>query len=380
MACIVLPFPRAGAGLAAGVLAVALGTGGSAALSAPADQAWVPLGDGPDQSMEFFIEASTVRRQGDMAFYRLVGRETRNPERATRIEAEVGVDCPGRRRVEHVTTTRWRGGVQTTTASELQPVPAGSRAERELDLACRLSAQAAQRMATAVTEFLPSPGNPAVPAVAVPLPVRPALPPPVRWTGTGFAVDPGTLVTSLHVVRGCAGVVAHRGAERYSARVLATDAGSDLAILRLQGADLPALPLAGSPQALGEAVAVLGYPLPHLLGSQLRVTTGVVSALQGLAGEDWALQVSAAVQFGNSGGPVLDPWGRVAGVVARKMGGRTGAENISFAVGVPALRNFLQEQSVTPAIAADAPGADMPPSVAEVVRRSAPSVLMLSCS
>lgn len=364
--------------MAAAVLSV--GTGGSPALASPASQAWVPLGDGPDQPMEFFIEASTLRRQGDMAFYRLVGRETRNPERGTRIEAEVGVDCLGRRRVEHVTTTRWRGGVQTTTASELQPVPAGSRAERELDLACRLSAQAAQRLARSVTEALPAQGPTAVPAIALALPVRPALPAPVRWTGTGFAVGGDTLVTSLHVVRGCEGLVAHRGTERYAARVLATDAASDLAILGLQDADLPALPLAGSAQALGEAVTVLGYPLPHVLGTQLRVTTGVVSALQGLAGEDWALQVSAAVQFGNSGGPVLDPWGRVAGVVARKMGNRTGAENIGFAVGLAALRSFLQGQSVAAAIAADDAGAGMPPSVAEVVRRSAPSVLMVSCS
>ncbi len=350
------------------------------ALAAGAGEAWVPVGGAIGQPMEFFIEAATVRRQGEMTHYRLVGRETRNPERATLIESEVGVDCARQRRVEYVTTTRWRGGVLTETAAELRPVAPGGRTARELDLACRLAEQPPPAPAAVVVAAPPSdgPGAATVPAVAAPLPARPALPAAVRWSGTGFAVDRSTLVTNHHVVRGCERLVALRGEERYAARVVATDAANDLAAVVLQGVELQPLALAAGPQELGEAVTVLGYPLPGVLGPQLRVTTGVVSSLQGLAGEDRAMQISAAVQSGNSGGPVLDPWGRVAGVVARKLDARLGAENVGFAVRLQPLRTFLQDHALPASQAPAAAGA--PPSVADVVRRSAPSVLLVTCS
>lgn len=360
---------------------LALACGAGLALAAVAGEAWVPVGGAIGQPMEFFIEAATVRRQGPMTHYRVVGRETRNLERATLIEAEVGVDCAQRRRVEYVTTTRWRGGVLTETGTELRPVAPDGRAARELELACRLAEQPRPPQPAVAVATAPSdgPGAPTVPAVAAPLPERPTLPAPVRWSGTGFAIDRATLVTNHHVVRGCERLVALRGGERYPARVVATDAANDLAAVALQGVELQPLPLAAGPQELGEAVTVLGYPLPNVLGPQLRVTTGVVSSLQGLAGEDRAMQISAAVQSGNSGGPVLDPWGRVAGVVARKLDARLGAENVGFAVRLQPLQAFLQGHALAPQPAAAPAGTGAPPSVADVVRRSAPSVLLVTC-
>jgi len=105
--------------------------------------------------------------------------------------------------------------------------------------------------------------------------------------------------------------------------------------------------------ALGEDVMVAGYPLAGLLGSDIIVTSGHVNSLAGLGNDSTRIQISAPVQPGNSGGPLVDRSGAVVGVVVSKLNVTriaklTGdlAQNVNFAIKPEMLKLFLEANQV----------------------------------
>lgn len=105
--------------------------------------------------------------------------------------------------------------------------------------------------------------------------------------------------------------------------------------------------------ALGEAVTVAGFPLRGLLSSELNVTSGNVSALAGPGDDPKLLQITAPVQQGNSGGPLLDGSGNVIGVVVSKLDAVHAAaltgdipQNVNFAIKGTLVRSFLDIHGV----------------------------------
>jgi S1-C subfamily serine protease len=147
-------------------------------------------------------------------------------------------------------------------------------------------------------------------------------------TGTGFAVAPSLVATCFHVVRGAKRmeIVFDSSKDALPLELLLQDEANDLAVLRVLPSPkgsyrrLSPLTLADSASIrLGEDVYTVGYPLGDLLGESAKVTTGVVSALVGLHGDARTLQVSAPVQPGNSGGPLLNSKGLVTGVVVASL-------------------------------------------------------------
>ncbi len=166
-------------------------------------------------------------------------------------------------------------------------------------------------------------------------------------SGSGFRVARGAIVTNHHVIDGCSRLRVN-GAPT---QVRGSDARSDLALL---GVDLPgpSVSLRTQRAAVGEPVAVAGYPLRGLL-SGFNMTTGNLSSLSGLGGDTRYLQITAPVQPGNSGGPMLDSAGNLMGVVVSKLDAIrlakiTGdmAQNVNFAINVNVLRAFLDANSV----------------------------------
>jgi hypothetical protein len=116
--------------------------------------------------------------------------------------------------------------------------------------------------------------------------------------------------------------------------VVGVDARRDLAVIKVGGFNLPAVDLGDSASIrVGEPVAVVGSPQ----GLSGTVTTGVLSAIRPLEGQT-ILQIDAAVNPGNSGGPMIKLDGSVVGVVVAKL---RGAENLNFAVPINALRGLL---------------------------------------
>jgi uncharacterized protein len=174
--------------------------------------------------------------------------------------------------------------------------------------------------------------------------------------GSGFIVNRrGDVLTNHHVVDGCRELHVLRNGETVVATLAAADPTADLAILRLPEPVVDvALVRGDNPVKPGEAVVVVGFPLQGLLSSQASVTAGIVSRLAGPRDDPHQLQITAPVQPGNSGSPLLDSSGAVAGVVVAKLNGlrivkRTGAipENVNFAVNAKYARALLDRSGVT---------------------------------
>jgi S1-C subfamily serine protease len=181
-------------------------------------------------------------------------------------------------------------------------------------------------------------------------------------------------------------VVARNAAgRRVDARVLATDSGRDLALLDLPGGFAPPLVFRDGPDiSRGDTVVTYGFPLTGLLSSGPTLTTGSISALTGLRDTPLHFTISAPVQPGNSGGPLLDGQGHVIGVVVAKLNAArvariTGGDipqNVNFAIKGDAALAFLREHGAAPATAASE-GADL--SAADIGRIADPSTLFLMC-
>ena len=142
-----------------------------------------------------------------------------------------------------------------------------------------------------------------------------------RSQGTAFVVSrEGHLLTCAHVLGQNEKATVWLAGGRYEALVVRTDAGSDLALLELDAVTIPPLvPIPFSPNTnhtLGQDVFTMGFPLSDILGGAPRLTKGLVSATVGLNDDPRHLQVSAEVQPGNSGGPLLNDRGEFIGVVS----------------------------------------------------------------
>ncbi len=206
-------------------------------------------------------------------------------------------------------------------------------------------------------------------------------------SGTGFVVAPSRLLTNHHVARECneMRVRTATGAE-LTARVAATDERRDLALLTVQGGDPgPVLSFRSGPEIRrGEGVVTYGFPLAGLLSSGPTLTTGEVSALAGLRDNQGQFQISAPVQPGNSGGPLLDLGGHVVGVVVSKLNAQRIAQstgdipqNVNFAVKGAEAVEFLQRNGIQPRLVPTA-GSDLR-GAAEVGEVAHPSTVFLRC-
>jgi S1-C subfamily serine protease len=157
-----------------------------------------------------------------------------------------------------------------------------------------------------------------------------------NYSGTAFAFgrDPGeggtNLVTNYHVVEnllnsGRREVTIEHDERRFVARVTRTDAAKDLAVLHTED-PFPRLSSATAPATPGMPILVVGAPL----GLESTVTTGVVSALRNTA-DGPMVQFDAALNPGNSGGPVVNSQKQVVGVATAKV---ADAENVGLAIPV----------------------------------------------
>ena len=204
-------------------------------------------------------------------------------------------------------------------------------------------------------------------------------------TGTGFLVSPnGHLVTNAHVVQGCVGDILGNlsGEAPAKLRLVSSDETNDLALLQVTGSFKDVARIRDKAIQSGDSVVAIGYPFHGLLTSDFTVTTGIVSSLSGILNDTCFLQISAAVQPGNSGGPLLASSGDVVGVVAAKLNAikfvrATGniPENINFAIKTGALRDFL-DNSVVPYQISDAKDEL---KTADIARNARAFTFLISC-
>lgn len=157
--------------------------------------------------------------------------------------------------------------------------------------------------------------------------------------GTGFVFDAkGLIATNLHVI-GEARPISVRfsdGKEFDVTTVHANERSQDLAILKIEADNLPALPLGNSDELQeGQSVVAIGNPL----GLEHSVVAGVLSGRREIDGRTM-LQVAIPIERGNSGGPLIDRQGRVHGLLTMKS---LKTENLGFAVPVNALKPLIEK-------------------------------------
>jgi putative serine protease PepD len=166
--------------------------------------------------------------------------------------------------------------------------------------------------------------------------------------GSGFVYDrQGHVVTNAHVVDGANTVsVRFSNGRTYDATVVGTDSSSDLAVLKVDAPASALRPLAladSSRVVVGQAVVAIGSPF----GLEGSLTSGIVSALHrqmtapnGFAIDD-SIQTDAAINHGNSGGPLLDLGGRVVGVNAQIESDSGGNDGVGFAIPSNTVRSVV---------------------------------------
>ena len=174
------------------------------------------------------------------------------------------------------------------------------------------------------------------------------------FAGTGFLVDRrGSVVTNHHVVDGCAQIDVFSPTARQRVGIIADDKRNDLAVIGPTKEIAGSLAFGGQRPRLGQSVVVVGYPLQGILASSISVTTGTVSALAGLRDDTRMVQITAPVQPGNSGGPLLDQGGAVIGIVTSKLDAVKTAElvgdipqYVNFAIREATVRSFLDASGI----------------------------------
>jgi len=175
-------------------------------------------------------------------------------------------------------------------------------------------------------------------------------------SGSGFTISKaGHVLTNAHVVDSCGEIRARLPGEPATiVDLVARDTQNDLAVLKLARAPgAVAAFRADAAVRQGDSVVVYGFPLGETLASEGNLTTGSVSALSGIRNDSRMLQVSAPVQPGNSGGPLVDSSGNVIGVIVAKLNAaRVSAatgdipQNVNFALKSSVARNFLESNSI----------------------------------
>jgi serine protease Do len=177
----------------------------------------------------------------------------------------------------------------------------------------------------------------------------------VPYLGSGVIVDPsGLIVTNFHVVENTSEVfVTLLDGREFPPKVQGADAVTDVAMLKIEGKNLPSVKLGDSDDLMvGEWVLAMGNPFGNLIGDpHPTVTAGVVSALRRSFRPSGGLQrvyqdmiqTDAAINPGNSGGALINCAGELVGINTFIMSRSGGAEGIGFAIPVSKVKAVIEE-------------------------------------
>lgn len=178
-------------------------------------------------------------------------------------------------------------------------------------------------------------------------------------TGSGIFIGAGgEVLTNAHVIEDCRSIkLTFANGSPEAATLVARDEQNDLAVVRTRRKHDAAAIAAfreTPPLRAGDSVVALGYPLAGVLATGANLTVGNVSALAGLGDDSRYIQMSAPVQPGNSGGPLLDTSGHVVGIVTAKLDAVRVAraigdipQNVNFALKAQVARTFLDSKLIS---------------------------------
>ena len=172
------------------------------------------------------------------------------------------------------------------------------------------------------------------------------------WSGSGFALTQGHIVTNYHVIENAKTVLV-KGIKgdfvtEYRASVVATDKINDIAIIkisddRFKGFGATPYKIKRAMSDVGESVWALGYPMVGVMGDEVKFTDGKISARTGIQGDMSVYQISVPIQPGNSGGPLFDNYGNIVGITSSGLNREAfNSENVNYAIKTSYLYNLIE--------------------------------------
>ena len=201
-------------------------------------------------------------------------------------------------------------------------------------------------------------------------------------SGTGFYVsNEGHIITNHHVIDGCRDMKVHSKGKILETIKIADDARNDLALLKIEETPAHVFALSNqSPFSLQEVI-VAGFPFGDRVSSTLKFTQGIVSSVAGLGNDYSQIQIDAALQPGNSGGPIMDGFGNIVAVAVAKLSLKkilkdygVVPENTNFGVKASAVRNLMEGNGVS----FKAPNTEVP-SRQDLSRQATDGTVFLTC-
>lgn len=173
-----------------------------------------------------------------------------------------------------------------------------------------------------------------------------------KSTGSGFFItSSGIIATNAHVVENAKTLKVNLsneiGSFDYSAKILLKDVKNDVALLQIEDdsfKELSEIPYSFIEKAeVGEKSFTIGYPLNDVMGTNYKVTDGIISSISGIQDDMRYYQISVPLQPGNSGGPLFNSSGDVIGITSARLDSKSVAteiENVNYAIKISYLLNL----------------------------------------
>ena len=166
-------------------------------------------------------------------------------------------------------------------------------------------------------------------------------------SGSGFFItSSGYIISNNHVIDGCRKVTLTHNGQEMSANVIATDSKNDLAILKSNVRPSRFYKLSQDDAKLLDDVIIAGYPLGKRVSAAIKTSKGSITSLAGYGDNYSNFQTDAALNQGNSGGPIMDNSGNVVGVAVANYGKQAGVESFNFGIKSSTVKTFIESNDI----------------------------------
>jgi len=166
-------------------------------------------------------------------------------------------------------------------------------------------------------------------------------------SGSGFFVSrKGHIISNHHVIEGCDQVKLSYNGKEINTDILAVDKKNDLAILKANIRPSKVYSVSREDAPLLEEVIIAGYPLGKRVSASIKTSKGSITALSGYGDNFSEFQTDAALNQGNSGGPIMNQKGNVIGVAVANYGKKAGVESFNFGIKSSTLNTFANSNNL----------------------------------